>query len=249
MPPRVVAIIQARMGSTRLPGKTLMPIQGKPLLHQILDRILDAETVTHIVVATTTSDRDDVLVEAVKNYHPKISVFRGSEEDVLDRYYQAAKEAKADIVLRLTADDPFKDPEVIDQVVRPLLDDPSLEYCSNILGEQTFPNGLDVEAMRFSVMEKMATTAMEQEDREHVTLMLRKNPEGFATKNITLPQNLHYLRWTIDEDRDFEMAKRVYASLYPTNPKFRMRDILALIEKEPEIATVNQDVKQKLAQF
>jgi spore coat polysaccharide biosynthesis protein SpsF len=246
---RVAAILQARMGSTRLPGKTLMPLQGKPLLHQILDRILDAKTITQIVVATTTSDRDDVLVDAVKDYNPKITVFRGSEEDVLDRYYQAAKSVQADIVIRLTADDPFKDPEIIDQVVQSLLDDPSLDYCSNILGVQTFPNGLDVEAMRFAVMEKMATTATEQEDREHVTLMLRKNPEGFKTKNITLPENIHYLRWTIDEDKDFEMAARVYAALYPANLKFRMRDILDLIRKEPDIATINQDVKQKLAQF
>lgn len=246
---RVAAILQARMGSTRLPGKTLMPLEGKPLLHQILDRILDAKTVTQIIVATTTSDRDDVLVQAVTDYNPKITVFRGSEEDVLDRFYQAAKEVNADIVIRLTADDPFKDPEIIDQVVQSLLDDPSLDYCSNILGVQTYPNGLDVEAMRFSVLEKMATSATEQEDREHVTLMLRKHPEQFKTKNLVFSENLHHLRWTIDEDKDFDMAKRVYAALYPKNPKFRMFDILALLENEPDIAAINQEVKQKLANF
>jgi spore coat polysaccharide biosynthesis protein SpsF len=245
----VVCIIQARMGSTRLPGKVLMDLEGKPVLHRVIDRVLDAETVSKIVIATTVHERDHVIVDAVEGYHPRVSSFRGSEEDVLDRYYRAAAEARADLVVRVTSDCPLIDPEIIDLVVSALLRDPSMDYASNVLGELTYPRGLDVQAIRFSTLEKIWKTATEPEDREHVTLYLRKHPERFRATKIQLSPNMHAHRWTLDEPRDYELLTKMYARLYPVNPKFRMRDALALVEREPELAAINADVEQKLSQF
>jgi spore coat polysaccharide biosynthesis protein SpsF len=245
----VVCIIQARMGSTRLPGKVLLPLQGKTVLHHVIDRVFDAETITKVVVATTENERDEEIVRAVKDYHPKLSVFRGSEDDVLDRYYHAAKEAGADIVVRVTSDCPLIDPEIVDHVVSPLLHDPTMDYSSNVLGDLTYPRGLDVQAIKFSTLEQLWNTTTDPEDREHVTLYLRKHPESFLATRIQLSPNLNHYRWTLDEERDYEMIKTMYERLYPKNPAFRMRDALALLKLEPEIAKMNVDVEQKLSQY
>jgi len=245
----VACIIQARMGSTRLPGKVLLPLVGKPMLHHVIDRVADCKTVTNIVIATTTKDRDDEIIKAVEGYNAKTSTFRGSEDDVLDRYYQAAKAVNADIVIRVTSDCPLIDPEIIDEVVQKLLDDPTLDYSSNVLGKLTFPRGLDVQAIRMSTLEKIWNITTEPEDREHVTIYLRKHPEGFKTDKITLnPPHSDY-RWTVDEEDDFKLVKEIYSRLYPTKPKFRMNDILKLMEEHPELPEINRHVHQKLSQF
>jgi spore coat polysaccharide biosynthesis protein SpsF len=244
--------MQARMGSSRLPGKVLLDIEGKPMLHRDLDRQLQAKTVDLVVVATTTHPRDLEIVKAVEGYDPRVRVTRGSEEDVLDRYYQSAKElgAKADdIVIRVTSDCPLIDPDELDRVVQLLLDDPSLDYAANVLGKLTYPRGLDVQACTFATLEKMWKVTTEQEDREHVTLYLRKHPEGFKTAAIQSEKDLSEHRWTVDEEDDLKLIREIYKRVLPTNPQFRMKDVLALFEKEPELFQINRHVHQKLAQY
>ena len=245
----VVTIIQARMGSSRLPGKVLLDIEGKSMLHRDLERNLQAKTVDEVVIATTVKPSDDQIVAAVEGYDPRVSTYRGSEDDVLDRYYQAAKQAKADIVVRITSDCPLVDPEIIDQVIQLMLDDPSLDYASNVLGKLTYPRGLDVQACTFAAMEKMWNVTTEAEDREHVTLYIRKHPEQFKTAFIQSDVDLSEHRWTVDEPRDLELVRTLYARLYKTNPRFRMKDVLEVFEREPELININADVVQKLAQF
>lgn len=246
---KVVTVIQARMGSSRLPGKVLLDIEGKPMLLRDLERNLQAKTVDEVVVATTMKPSDDQIIVAVEGYDPRVSTYRGSEDDVLDRYYQAAKQSKADIVVRITSDCPLVDPEIIDQVIQLLLDDPSLDYAANVLGELTYPRGLDVQACTFAAMEKMWNVTTEAEDREHVTLYIRKHPEQFKTAKIQSGVDLSKHRWTVDEADDYKLVKEIYKRLYPTNPNFRMRDILAVFEKEPELFDINHHVEQKLSQY
>ncbi len=247
---KVVCIIQARMGSTRLPGKVLLPLEGRPMLFQLLDRVLDAKTIDHVVVATTVQPRDEVIAAAVLDYgSAQVTTYRGSEEDVLDRYYQAAKELQADIVIRVTSDCPVIDPQIIDLLVQKVLDDTTLEYASNVLGKLTFPRGLDAQVIRFSTLEKIWQIATEPEDREHVTIYLRKHPEGFKTFALQSPIDYSEHRWTVDEPDDYRLMTLIYQRLYPTNPKFRLSDILRLMEQDHTLQTINAHVHQKLSHF
>lgn len=247
----VVCIIQTRMGSTRLPGKVLRDLQGKPMIQQVIDRVSDAKTINKIVIGITALPEDDAIIKVVEGYKGT-SVFRENPDkprDLLDLYYQAGKNAGADIVIRVTSDCPLIDPEIIDQTIQPLLDDPTLEYCSNVLGKLTYPRGLDVQAIRMATLEKLWNIATEAEDREHVTLYLRKHPEGFKTKAIVCEPDLSFHRWTVDEPDDYRLISEIYDRLYPTNPKFRMKDCLELFAKDPELIKTNQHVVQKLSQF
>lgn len=241
-----VAIIQARMGSSRLPGKVLQDIQGKAMLERVIERVLMATTIDHLIVATTTETGDDVIQKVTEGRNPRVTVFRGSEQDVLDRYYQAAKAAGATVIVRITSDCPLVDPDVIDRIVSRLIGSPHLDYVANVLGKRTYPRGLDVEAFRFSLLEAMHALAHEAEDREHVTLYLRKHPERYETANIEGEKDYSDLRWTVDEQVDLDVVREIYHALHPATG-FRMRDILALLETRPELKTRNQTVIQKLA--
>lgn len=248
----VVCIIQTRMGSTRLPGKVLLDLQGKPMIQQIIDRVCDAKTINRIVIGITALPEDDAIISVVDGYRSNVSVFRENPErprDLLDLYYQAAKHNNADIVVRITSDCPLVDPEIVDDLVQMLIDNHELEYSSNVLGELTFPRGLDAQVIRFKTLERIWNESKDPEDREHVTLYLRKHPELFKTDKITHEPNLAFHRWTVDDPRDYELISKIYDRLYPTNPHFRMKDVLAVFEREPELVKINADVIQKLAQF
>ncbi|MFH1621486.1 MAG: glycosyltransferase family protein [Patescibacteria group bacterium] len=248
----VICIIQTRIGSTRLPGKVLRDLQGKPMIQQVIDRVCDAKTINSIVIGITALPEDNAIINVVDGYRERIFIFRENFDrprDLLDLYYQAGKHFNADIVVRVTSDCPLIDPEIIDQVVQPLLDDPTLEYCSNVLGKLTFPRGLDVQAVRLTALEKIWHIAKEPEDREHVTLYIRKHPEEFRALAITSDSNLSFFRWTVDELDDYKLISEIYSRLYPMNPKFRMKDCLGLFVKDPELIKINQHVQQKLAQY
>jgi spore coat polysaccharide biosynthesis protein SpsF (cytidylyltransferase family) len=233
-----VAIIQARMGSTRLPGKTLMPIAGQPLLGHILDRVRASRRVHETLVATTTDPADQAIVEFARAKGCRS--YCGSADDVLDRYCQAARQTGADIVVRITADDPFKDPEVIDLIVDALLAEPELDYVSNTL-EPTFPEGLDVEAFSRAALERAWEEAKLPSEREHVTTYIWKHPERFRVKNVRHTSDLAQMRWTLDYEADFQFASEIYARLYH-GQVFGMKEILALLATEPHLQAINSGV-------
>jgi spore coat polysaccharide biosynthesis protein SpsF len=227
------------MGSTRLPGKTLADIRGQPLLGRIIDRVAASTLVDEVMVATTVDVTDDPLVDFVRR--KAVPCYRGSAQDVLDRYYQAANLSSAGIIIRITADDPFKDPDVIDLVVGELLADSALAYVSNTI-DPTFPEGLDVEAFRQPALARAWREAKAPSEREHVTPFIWKHPEFFRIHNVRHSgENLSRLRWTLDYDEDLQFAREIYARL-DHGQLFKMHDIMQLLKSEPRLGAINTGV-------
>jgi len=241
---KVTCIIQARVGSTRLPNKILLKVSDKEILIHVVERVLRATKIDEVIVATTTSPNDKLVVDLIENFnHERVTTFQGSEEDVLDRYYQAAKKSNSDIVVRITSDCPLIDWELLDHMVNTFVDG-DYDYISNVLTKRTYPRGLDVEVFSFSVLEKMWETCEKQREREHVTTYVRENPSIFKTLNVEQDTDLSHLRWTVDEEDDLKLVKIIYDELQD-KPEFLTDDILGLIEKRPELATMNTHVEQK----
>ncbi len=237
----IVGIVQARMGSTRLPGKALIDICGKPFLHHILVRMQKSRKMDLLVVATTTKKEDDAICELCHGLG--IGCFRGSENDVLDRYYQCTKAYEADVIVRITADDPFKDPEVADRIIGELLRDDELDYVSNTI-RPTYPEGLDIEVFRFRALERAWQEATSTLDREHVTPYIWLHPDLFQLKNVEYEKNVSHMRWTLDTPEDLAMTRAVYRELYKEGQLFLMKDVLDLMQKYPEIEHLNAAVER-----
>ena len=237
---KVVAIIQARMGSTRLAGKSLLDIAGQPLLGHIIDRVRASRDVQEIVVATTTAAEDQELVELARR--KSVASYRGSADDVLDRFYQAAKLLQAEIVVRITADDPFKDPDVIDLIIGHLLANPVLDYVSNTI-TPTYPEGLDVEAFRHGALSRAWREARLTSEREHVTPYIWKHPDSFTLFNVCHTVDISKMRWTLDYEEDLQFAREIYARLY-RGGIFKMNDILRLLEAEPNLGAINAGIQR-----
>lgn len=235
----VVVIIQARMGSTRLPGKVLKDIVGKPLLSHVVERVLAIQRVDQVIVATTTKEQDNSIVTLCTQLG--VSCFRGSEEDVLDRYYQAAKWIGADVIVRITADCPLIDPVVSEKVVDAYLRG-GCDYASNSL-KRTYPDGLDTEVFSFEALEKAWREAKLPSEREHVTPYIWKNGNLFRLRNVMQKVNLSHLRWCVDEFEDLEFVRKVYERLYKPGRIFLMNDILKLLEQEPSLMDINAHIK------
>lgn len=233
---KVDAVFQVRMGSTRLPGKMFKKIMGKPLLWHIVQRVRAASLVDRIILATTEKKKDDRIVDFAGKM--KLLHYRGSTNNVLDRVYQTAKKFGSDIIVRITPDDPFKDPEIIDEFVSYFLKN-KFDYVSNTV-KPTYPEGLDIEVFSFSALEKAWLKAKKPSEKEHLTPYIWKNPKKFKIKNVALKKNLSSLRWTIDYQKDLEFARKVYKELYPKKKIFLMRDILNLLEKKPYLQKINQ---------
>lgn len=231
----ILAILQARVSSTRLPGKVLKPLLGVPMLLRQIERIRRARSINHLVVATSAGASDDPIEEICCNND--IACFRGSMEDVLDRFYFTAKEFNSEHVVRLTGDCPLTDPEVIDRVIRFYLDG-KYAYASNA-AEPTFPDGLDVEVFSFSCLEKAWREATLWSQREHVTPFLHQQPDRFKVGHYKQTRDLSHFRWTVDEAEDFDFVTQVYETLYPENPSFDMEDVLRLLARRPELMTIN----------
>ena len=231
----ILGILQARISSTRLPGKVLKPILGIPMLLHQIKRIQRAKLVDKLIVATSLEQADDELENMCKGNG--IQCFRGSLEDVLERFYQAAKLFKPEHIVRLTGDCPLTDPEIIDQVIEVHLRG-NFDYTSNAL-EPTYPDGLDVEVLRFSVLERARQEATLSSQREHVTLYIYQNPLEFKIGVVKGKPDLSALRWTVDEPQDFALVKDVYEFLYPQNPNFTTKDILEYINIHSELKEIN----------
>ena len=240
---RVVIILQARMGSSRLPGKPLKKVLGKVLLSYQLERLRRVEFASELIVATTSKEEDNsieelCLVEA-------IPCFRGSELDVLDRYYQAAKQFQAETVIRVTGDCPLIDPLVVDQVIEFYLNSfPKYDYVSNSL-ERTYPRGLDVEIFSFALLEQAAKEAKLKEEREHVTLYFYTHPELFSLGNLGQSKDQSYHRWTVDTPEDLDLIAKILMELYPKIPCFTTDDILKVFDHHPDWIKINAHIQQK----
>jgi spore coat polysaccharide biosynthesis protein SpsF len=231
-----LAILQARVSSSRLPRKVLKPILGRPMLLHQLDRVRRARSLDAIVVATSTDPGDDAIEElcAIAG----IGCFRGSLNDVLDRFYHAALPYRPEHVVRLTGDCPLADPDLIDRVVSVCLDE-GLDYSG---AEPSFPDGLDVEVMRFAVLEEAWEEATRPSDREHVTQFINRQRDRYRVRGVANDVDLSHLRWTVDEPEDFELVTQIYEALYPANPAFATQDILDLLARRPELATLNKGI-------
>lgn len=229
-----LAIIQARTGSTRLPEKVLMKLEDKTVLEHVVARVKKSTLIDEVIVATTINPNDLKIVELCSKNN--IRIFCGSENDVLDRYYQCAKLFKPENVIRVTADCPVIDTEIISKVIIGHMET-DCDYTSNVL-EETFPDGQDVEIFKYAALEDSWEKATLASEREHVTLYLRNN-EFFSKKNISSDIFLGNRRWTLDNECDFELISKFYTELYNKDPYFGINQILELIRRIPDLEKLN----------
>ncbi|AJG20586.1 cytidylyltransferase domain-containing protein [Cupriavidus basilensis] len=231
----VMALLQARSSSTRLPGKVLKPLLGEPMILRQIERLRRSRKIDRLMVVTSDNSSDDELAACC--VEAGVEVFRGSLDDVLDRFYSAVKDIRPQHVVRLTADCPLADPEVIDAVID-FYRDGDFDYASNVL-EPTYPDGLDAEVFRFGVLETIWQEASLASQREHVTSFIYQHPERFRLGCLKRESDLSALRWTVDEPSDLEFVTAVYGALYRDNPAFLMADVLRLLAQRPELIEIN----------
>ncbi|GIM46477.1 3-deoxy-manno-octulosonate cytidylyltransferase [Collibacillus ludicampi] len=240
---KVTAIVQAHMGSRRLPGKVMLKLENQTVLAHVIARLKWSRKLDEIVVATSTLAQDQCIAEeAVRN---QVHAFRGSEEHVLERFYQAACNYQSDVIVRITADCPFIDPGMIDRMLEVFLSEGSTsDYMSNTL-ERTFPRGLDVEIFTMHALDKAYRQAERDDEKEHVTLYLYRHPEQFRLCSFTNPIDYSKYRWTLDTREDWLFVQEVYRRIYINNPLFTWTDIIQLLEREPSLSKINEGVQQK----
>lgn len=232
----IAAFIQARVSSSRLPGKVLKPILGRPMLEMEIERVRACRTVDSVVVVTSTAPEDLPIVELCDRL--RVDSFRGDLENVLDRFYQAALKFRPEHIIRLTGDCPLIDAAVIDDMVKLYLAE-GCDYATNCV-PPTYPDGLDAEIFSFAVLERIRKQAYLPSHLEHVTLFVEENPKLFRIANLAYREDLSALRWTVDEPADLELVRYIFEALYPVDPRFGMADVLALLQHRPELALVNK---------
>lgn len=231
----ILAILQARVSSTRLPEKVMKPILGVPMLLRQMERLNRVNTMNQFVVATSQSERDNAIGKLCQKN--RIDCYRGDLDDVLDRFYQAAKEFNPTHVVRLTGDCPLTDPDVIERVIDFHISG-DFDYTSNTM-EPTFPDGLDVEVFRMECLEQAWKEAKLPSQREHVTPFMYANPERYKLGSYKGDTDLSQLRWTVDEPEDLEFVTKIYEYLYPQNAEFSTGDVLELLRKYPHLLQIN----------
>jgi spore coat polysaccharide biosynthesis protein SpsF len=272
MTPRIIAIVQARMNSSRLPGKVLLDIGSEPMLGRVVERTSQSSLVEHVLVATTTDPTDDALYSYCSSH--SLPCWRGSQYDVLDRYYQAARASKAGIVVRITADCPLIDPELVDRTIQTLLGDAGsrapgsaglhtdFDFSSNRLPppwRRTFPIGLDTEVCTFTVLQRAWREASEPAEREHVMpymyegvqlepagnqVSTGESPRGFRVALLDSAKDYGSHRWTVDTAEDLEFVRQVYDH-FGSRQDFSWKEVLALVESRPALMQINANVKHK----
>jgi len=236
----IVAIIQARMGSSRLPGKVLKDLGGETVLARVVRRLQRSRQIARIIVATTTAPGDEVIVAECDRL--QALCFRGAEQDVLDRYYQAARANAADAVVRVTSDCPLIDPELVDETVE-VFRDKHADYASNVF-PRTYPRGLDAEVFSFDALDRAWREAREAHQREHVTPYLYEHPQIFKLASLSGAADYSRYRWTLDTREDLELLRAIY-SRFDGRDDFSWKEVLRLMEREPELAELNSQVPQK----
>jgi spore coat polysaccharide biosynthesis protein SpsF len=236
----VLAIVQARASSSRLPAKVLRPILGRPMLSLQLERLRRCRLVDKLLVATSEDPSDQPIANLCAA--ESVSCFRGSLDDVLDRFYQAAKPFLPRQVVRLTGDCPLADPELIDRVIEFDLQG-GFDFVSNAI-EPTFPDGLDAAVFRFQLLEQAWREAQLPSEREHLTLFMRHRPERYKIGSYKGSPDRSYMRWTVDEPADFAFVSAIYERLYPKKPDFGSQDIYRLLDEEPELLRLNGGIER-----
>lgn len=240
---KIGIIVQARMGSTRLSGKVLKEIKGSTMLEHVVKRLQQSNYADSIIIATTNSPSDAKIEEEAKRLNT--TVFRGSEDNVLSRYYYAAKENELDIVIRVTSDCPLIDPLVLDEMIHTYLDN-ECDVLTNVgmeAEERTFPRGLDAEMFSFAVLEEAFKSATEKYQKEHVTPYIYEHSENTFYYNHAIDYSKH--RWTVDTQEDFELITAIYNYLYEGTHDFYLNDIVKLFAIHPELYAINAEIEQK----
>jgi spore coat polysaccharide biosynthesis protein SpsF len=235
----IVTVVQARMSSTRLPGKVMLPILGKPLLVRMIERVKNSILAGKIIVATSTNQDDDQVENLCEQNN--LTCFRGHLTDLLDRHYQVGKLYNAEAIVKIPSDCPLIDPQIIDRVLKFYIDNEEYDFVSN-LHPATYPDGNDVEIFSFQALEHAWRDATKNFEREHTTPFIWEHQDMFEVANVEWETGLDLsssLRFTIDYEEDYQFIKKVFEELYPQNPKFGLNDILRLLEQKPEIAEIN----------
>jgi spore coat polysaccharide biosynthesis protein SpsF len=240
---KYLVTIEARMRSSRLPGKVLKPILGRPMLALMVERLQHARTIDGIVVATTENPSDDPIAKLADELG--VGCFRGSEEDVLARVLGAARHYRADVIVETTGDCPLNDPAIIDKVVSDYRIG-GADFVSNTL-EYSTPIGTDVRVFSTDSLAEIDRISQDPADREHVSLHYWEHPEKYRLRNVKteLPPGATDLRLTVDTPEDFELVRRVFEELYPVKPIFSLADILDLFQRRPELPLINRNIQQK----
>lgn len=234
---KIIVTIEARMGSNRLPGKVLMETCGKPMLQHMIERLKRARRPHDVVVATTVNPLDDAIEELCRRIG--CSYHRGSENDITDRLIRTAERHRADLIVQTTGDCPLHDPDVIDQGIEVYLSS-RVDYVSNRL-VRSFPTGLDTQVYAPSVLERVAARTTDANDREHGSYYIYTHPHEFTMKNFIAPDyHCPEKRWCLDYPEDYRFFDAVYSRLYPAQPAFGTRDVLALLEREPALEEINR---------
>lgn len=238
---KVVCLVQARVGSTRLPGKVLKEICGKSVLHHEINRLKKCKEINEIVIATTNNAKDDEIVNEAKKL--AVKYFRGSENDVLSRFYYAAKENNADIVVRVTSDCPCIDFEILDKMLL-YFKEKQVDYLSNTI-KRTYPRGYDIEIFTFSSLEKSYINAKKEYEREHVTPYIYDKTNNFLKLSFENKEDYSKYRVTLDTIEDFIVIKNIFENLYYKNPYFKLNDVVQYLNNNLHIADINKHIEQK----
>lgn len=235
---KITVIIQARMTSARLSGKVMKEVLGRPLLAYLIERVRCCKQIKDVILATTLNIQDDPIVKL--GNEKGINVFRGSEKNVLERFHEAATMFNANHIMRITADCPLIDPDILFRLIEYYFSE-SFDYVSNC-AYPTLPDGLDAEIFNFKTLDHAYKHAILPSEIEHVTPYIRSHPEMFKIGNWTYHEDLSHLRWTVDEPEDFEFVRQVIESLYPVKRDFRMSDILKLLHQKAGLGKINKHI-------
>lgn len=243
---KTVAIIQARMGSTRLPGKVMKELCGKTILAHVINRVKLCPLIDEVVIATTTHSQDDVIIQEAEQYD--IQWFRGSETNVLERYYQAAKRFEADVIVRVTSDCPLFDPDILTEMLDYFQTETSqglsIDYLSNSLN-RSYPRGLDAEIFTIAALEKSYLEAQLDYEKEHVTPYIYQHPELFSLHNQSWDEDFSEYRWTLDTEEDWQFISKIYQELYRKEKTFNTDEILEFLDENPHLQLINGHIQQK----
>ncbi|TGK09962.1 acylneuraminate cytidylyltransferase [Leptospira fletcheri] len=237
-------IVQARMTSTRLPGKILKKVIDKTLLEYQIERLQRVRLVDGIIIATTTNESDQPVVDLCERMN--IPYYRGSESDVLSRYYEAATQFGVENIIRVTSDCPIIDPEILSEIVQSyfMYQKSGVDYVSNTL-ERSFPRGMDAEIFSYKTLSAAHRAAFDPSDREHVTPYIYKNPSLFSLRSVINSIDESSFRLTVDTQEDYELIKIIIETLYPENPEFGVKQVIEFLNKNPEYIKINEHIAQK----